>query len=465
MLILKIRGGQTYTRSTLPQQESLRRLVGPVTTFLISLGVAIGSGIFVAPGLVAKQFDAPIAMLLIWVIGGLFSLVSGLVSAELATRFPRAGGEYVYVREAFGEFAAFFFGWGYSVLIIGCGAATIAAATGRASAELVGLDVEVWGPTIGAGAVLAITLLNAIGLKAGASLQNVLTGAKILALLFVAVVAIGPGHADTHWLAPIRVASQESLGSAFVAAVVPVMFAYAGTTDAAKMAEEIQDVRRDLPRALIGSAFALTALYMAVNVAYMVVLTPAEMAGTHSFVASDLMQRIFGDTGRRVMAFLNLVVFLGALSATILATVRVTFALARDGLTFAFMAKMSRGQAPVPALLVVGGIATLLTYSRTYEQILNIYYLASSVLFGMAYASLIVFRVRERRIQAPPPNAFRCPLGEWLALLLILFQLYLAAGILESSKRDSLYTAALLAFFGVLYVIWKRAFHPARTSL
>src|SRR5262249_8050439 len=283
------------------------------------------------------------------------------VSAELSTRFPKAGGEYAFVREAFGDFFAFFFGWGYSVFIIGCGAATIAAASGEAAAQLFDLDVAADAPKVGALIVVLITGVNALGLKAGAGLGNALTGAKLIALVGIAFVAVVHGGSETRWLVPLETAPDKTFGAAFIGAVVPVMFAYAGTTDTVKLAEEIQDVRRDLPRALIGSAFALTLLYLAVNAAYLTVLTPEEMAKS-LLVPSDMMSRIFGDVGRRVMSFLNLVVFLGSISATILATVRVTFALARDGLTFSFMAKMSKAQAPVPALIVVGTIAAVLTY-------------------------------------------------------------------------------------------------------
>jgi amino acid transporter len=447
------------------ESQSLRRIVGPVTTLLISLGVAIGSGIFRTPGIVAKEIGSPIPMLGIWAIGGLFVLVSGLVCAELATRFPRAGGEYVFLKEAYGEFVAFFFGWSYSVFIIGAGAGSIAAASGEAAAQLFGLQATT-APMIGAVIVIGTTALNALGLKAGAGVQNVLTGTKIFALVAVALVAIFRGQATTDWFAPLVHSENETLTAAFVGAVVPVMFAFAGTTDAVKMAEEIQDVRRDLPRALIASAFALMLLYVGVNVAFLLVLSPAEMAQS-PFVASDVMQRIFGDTGRRVMSFLSLVVFLGALSATVLATVRVTFALARDRLTFSFMSKMSQSQSPVAALCVVGAIATVFTLNRGYEDILKIYYLASAVLFGLTYASLIVFRVRDKKSGAGfPATAFRCPLGPLLAVLLILFELYLAVGIVEEDvavaerehhlPMDSIGTLMLLGAFAMLYVVWRR---------
>lgn len=402
-------------------------------------------------------------MLVIWVLGGLFVLAGGLVSAELATRFPRAGGEYVFLREAYGDFTAFFFGWGYSVFIVGGGAASIAAASGEAATEVLGLDPASAG-SIGALFIVAITCVNALGLEAGAGLQNALTGTKIAALLAIAVVAFSRGGAATDWSAPVVLPQGVSLTSALATALVPVLFAYAGTTDSIKLAEEIKDVRRDLPRALILSAVALMALYLAVNVAFLGVLTPAEMARA-TFVGNDVMDRVFGGSGRRVMSALSLVVFLGALSATVLATVRVTFALARDGLTFRFMSKMSSRQAPIAALLVVGGIATSFTLFRGFQQILNIYFLASTVLFGLAYGSLIVFRVRDRTSgRGFPPNTFRCPAGPLLATLLILFQVSIAVPIMRDNPTDSLYTLLMLGVFALLYVVWTRVYPRDATS-
>ena len=154
-----------------------------------------------------------------------------------------------------------------------------------------------------------------------------------------------------------------SLVAVLVAALPPVLWAYEGTTDAVKLAEEVEDPQRALPRALLGSALTLTVLYVGANVAYLLVLTPDQMAGSR-FAANDVMATLFGEVGRRLMTTLSLVVFLGALSATVLATVRVTFALARDGLTFPIMARMSKHQAPVPALVAVGGIAALFTLAE-----------------------------------------------------------------------------------------------------
>jgi len=432
--------------------KPLSRVLGPVTALLVGLGVAIGSGILRSPPLVASALGSPLWILGAWTFGGLFVLAQGLVSAELSTRYPEAGGEYVYLREAYGDFVAFFFGWGYSIFIIGGGAATIAAAAGEALGALLGASEGAARP-LAALCVVAVVSINAVGVKAGAGLQNVLTAAKIVALLAVAGAAVLFGEGHTDFSAPLVLPEGASLVTALVAALPPVLWAYEGTTDAVKLAEEVEDPQRALPRALIGSALSLTALFVLVNLAYLVVLDPKALAAS-VLPANEVMQALLGEGGQRVMTALSLVIFLGALSATVLATVRVTFALARDGLTFGFMAKISARQAPVPALMVVGGIAVLFTLARGFSQILHIYFLAAAVLFGLAYASLFVFRRRDRARGGPPPGVFVAPGGRMLAVLLIAVQCAMGALIIRTSPKDSLYTVGLLAAVAVLYVVW-----------
>lgn len=443
----------------------LQRLLGPATAFLIGLGVAVGSGIFRTPGQIAAELGSPLFVVLAWVFGGLFVLASSLVSAELATRFPEAGGEYVYLREAYGDFCAFLFGWGYSVFIIGGGAAIIAVALGEAVAQILGVGA-MNANLIGVVAIVVVISVNALGLRAGAGLQNGLTAAKVVALIGVALLALLLGDGGTDWTAPIALApGRTSAIAAFLAALPPVLWTYEGSTDAVKMAEEIKDVRRDLPRALVGSALALTVLYVLVNLACMAAMTPAEM-GNVRFVPNEVMLRLFGPIGRQSMEVLAIVVLAGALSSTVLTTVRVTYALARDGLAPRRLAQMSAHQAPVSALLAVGAIAVLFTAFRSFTQILSIYFLAAAILFGLAYASLIVFRVRDRHLGQPfPGDAFRCPAGPLLAGALIVVQVAMASLIVWESfeKRragevpDSVYTLLLLTSFGATYfLLWRR---------
>lgn len=435
--------------------RELRRLLGPATAFLVGLGVAVGSGIFRTPGLVAAALPSPGWILAAWAAGGVFVLASGMVSAELATRFPKAGGEYVYLREAYGPFVGFFFGWGYTIFITGGGAATIAVAAGEAAAELASAEPTA-APLFGAGILIAVAAVNALGLSAGAGLQNLLTVLKVAAVAAIAAAALACGEGATRFDQPLLLPEGARLTALLAAALPAVLWSYEGTTDAVKLAEEVKDVRRAMPRALIGTALTLTLLYVGANLAFLWVLTPAELAESR-FAASDVMERLFGATGRSLTTAASLLVLLGALSATFLTTVRVTFALARDGLAFGALAKMSERQSPLAALALVTAIALVFTVSRGFAEILNIYFLAAAILFGLAYGSLIVFRVRDaRRGGAPPEGVFRAPLGPVLAALLIGVQLAMAASIVAESPTDSLKTLALLAGMAAMYLFWRK---------
>ncbi len=437
-------------------RTQLKRILGAPTALFIGMGVAIGSGIFRTPGDVAGQLGSPGLIVAAWVFGGCFVLMAGMVTAELATRFPHAGGEYVFLREAYGDFVAFFFGWAYTVFIIGGGAASIAAAFGDFGCDAIGI-ADRWSGWLAAGAIVLVAGVNAVGLRSGAWTQNVLTCAKITALLVVIVIGLTRGEAAIEWTASAPSTSGKPLFLVFVAGVIPVLWAYDGTTDAVKMAEEIKDVRRALPRALIGSAVLLTVLYVAVNVALMRIMPTSDMVGVDS-VPGEAMRRVFGPTGRSAMLAVAMVACLGALSSTTLATIRVTFALARDGLTFRFMSKMSGSQAPVSALLVVAAFAVILVLTRKFNEVLQIYFFASAILFGLSYATLIVFRLREREF---PRDVYRCPAGIVLASVLILIQFALAGGIIRNSPRDAAYTTGLLIAFALFYFVWKRAMQPS----
>ncbi len=430
----------------------LRRLLGTPTAIFVGMGVAIGSGVFRVPGEVAGAMPSVTFIVLAWVLGGVVNLMMSFVTAELATRYPRAGGEYVYLREAYGEFVAFFFGWGYTVFVVGGGAATIALALGDFSVELFGLASGSSG-VVAAGAIVLVTGLNALGLRASALIQNLLTVGKVGALLAVVVVCFGWGREP--------LAGQDAVGAAvgsggltvsmmlggFMAALWP----YMGTTDAAKLAEEVKDVRKSMPTALLVSALSLTAIYVLVNVALLRAIPAGEMHAYDS-VLGEAMGRLVGDRGRAAMLVVAVLVCLGSLSSTVLATIRVTFALARDGLTFRFMAYMTRGQAPVPALVVVAGVSVVLVLTRDFRQVLGIYFLASSILFGLTYGSLIIFRLREKEF---PADVFRCPLGIPLAVILIGLQLALAVNIVLVSFADALKTLLVLVVLGMFYFVWK----------
>ncbi|MBN2559880.1 MAG: amino acid permease [Phycisphaerae bacterium] len=439
----------------------LRRLVGPVTVVCVGIGAAIGSGIFATPGEAAKYIRSPWMILLVWLVAGVVTLIQTLVTAELATRFPKAGGEYQYLKEAYGHFAAFFFGWSFTIFVIGGGGGAIAAALGEFAAELLRLRQAWAAPLLGCGAVIAVTAINALGLRAGAATQNLLTILKTTALL-----AIGAGV----WIVCGRLTPAppvESSGpaepisiEAFLLALLPVFWSYTGATDSAKLAEEVKDVRRSLPRALFASAILLTAVYCLYNYALLCALSPSEMAGIRS-VPALAFRHVNSLPISDLILVASILICLGAISSMFLANVRVTFALARDGLTFRLLGRMSARQAPVACLVVGGVIACAFVLQRSFEQILRVYFVGSTALFGLTYLSLIVFRLRDRRSgRAFPSTAYKAPAGTLLAAILILLELAIAATILRSDLRtgtyDSLAALALLAVLAILYFVWRK---------
>ncbi|MFH1418815.1 MAG: amino acid permease [Planctomycetota bacterium] len=451
-------------RSSRGASQALVRMVGPATAVFVGVGVAIGSGIFKAPGEIANCAGSPWAIMLVWLFAGLITLLQSLVTAELATRFPKAGSDYQFLKEAYGEFAAFFFGWSYTIFIIGGGAATIAAALGGFAADLCNLK-ETWAqPVFAVGAIVMVTVINAAGLKAGAITQNVLTVLKVAAVLGIAVGAfVLAGRATPAEYQPTQGAGGLHGVRLFLIALLPAFWSYAGATDTAKLAEEIKDVRRSLPRALVGGTLLLTGVYCVFNYALLAALPPAEMAGRES-VPAAVFQRLSGFGIAEVILLVSVLVCFGALSSTILSTVRVTFALARDGLAFRSLGRMSSNQAPVWSLIVICCIASAFASNQSFFEMLEIYFVASAILYGMSYMSLIVFRLRDRRAgRAFPDTAYRAPLGVLMALLLVLIQLALCANILYSvfsdwrnEKHHSLWTLAILAAIGLFYRVWKR---------
>jgi APA family basic amino acid/polyamine antiporter len=442
------------------QPRPLRRIIGSFTALLIGMGVAIGSGIFRNPGLVARDLGERWLILLAWLLAGLIVLMQCMVTAELATRFPKAGGEYVYLREAYGDFMAFFFGWGYTVFIIGAGSAAISRALGEFSCQLLSLPEDTWAGSIAAVAIAAVVVVNALGLRVGAGFQNALTIAKALALLAVIMVGLIWGGPQPSPAEQVSTPPDNGVGTPwlalFMAAITWALWPYQGANDTIKLAEEIKDVRRALPRAVIGAALLLTLLYVLFNFALLRLapveeISRMEAAGEH-FVPGAVMPEKFGAVGRSSLLVVAILACLGALGSTILATIRVTFALGRDGLAFRGLGRMSDAQAPVAALLVVGVFAAVLVLSRTFENVLQIYFLAAAILFGLSYATLFVFRWSETSF---PEHAYRCPLGRLLAGALILIQAAIALNICLRNPRDALYTAVLLAIIGTFYAVWR----------
>ncbi len=458
-----------YAPSAKPAHPALRKLIGAATLVCVGVGGAIGSGIFRTPGDVAALVASPWIILLLWISGGAITLLQSLVSAELATRFPQAGGEYQYLKEAYGEFAAFLFGWACTVFVIGAGAATIARALGDFAADLFRVDAAMAEPAFACGAIILVVAVNVLGLRTGAFTQNLLTALKVAAVLGIAVGACATSGRWTPAPTPPG-ESTPSIPSIQVlfAALLPVFWPYTGATDSIRLAEEVHDVKKALPRALVATVAVLTAVYVLYNYALLCAASPRQMAG-HESIHADIFEGSTAIPTRELILIASILICLGSISALFLANSRVTYALARDGLTFRFLARMSAAQAPVASLCAVGLIACGFALSRSFQQMLFIYFLGSGLLFVLTYFSLVVFRRRDRRAGRPfPADVYKTPAGYLVVLILIAFQVAISVAIihedLASRTYDSLRTLGVFLGLFILYIVWPKR-RPCRNRL
>ncbi|HYV64655.1 MAG TPA: amino acid permease [Myxococcales bacterium] len=406
----------------------------------VVVGIMVGSGIFRTPGTVASQLGRPGLTFVAWALGGGVGFLGALLFAELSTRHPQAGGKYVYAREAFGRRAAFVIGWIEALGIYCVAIAAIAVVCGEYLARLCGWPGTRAQP-LGTALVLALTGMNLFGVSVGRWAQNVATGAKVLALLAAIGIAVaaGTGEGWTGSLpnAPAGLAAWGALAIAFQS----VIWTYYGYPDAAKIAEEVKDPDRALPRILLVGIASVTALYLMVNAAFLQVL-PFERIASSNLVAGDVAAAIFGSRAGALMAALALLVVLGSLNGNLFVTPRVVFGLARDGLGPGALAQVNEGGSPWAAMILVGAFSAVLAATGTFERLLSLAIVFVLVTDG--FMVLVLFRLRSREPRAP----FRVPLypAAPLAFLGIYALLFIAA-VLQQPGLSAVAVAALAATY------------------
>ena len=408
------------------------------------VGIMIGSGIFRTPGLVARELGRPWLTFVAWLLGGVLALLGSLVFAELATRYPRAGGKYVYAREAFGARAGFVVGWVEGLAIYTAAIAAIGVAGAEFIARIAG-----WPPGsvrwIAVGLVAGFTGINLLGVSSGRWAQNVITAAKVLALTAVVVVAFAAGTgAGWHGALP-GAPTGGALFAALAVAAQSVIWSYYGAVDAAKIAEEVVDPTRTLPRIFLIGIAIVTALYLLLNAAFLHVL-PFEQIAASNLVAGDVAAAVFGSSGGVIIAVLALLVVLASLNGNVFVTPRVIFGLARDGLGPAVLTRVNAGATPWTAMVLIGVVSMALAASGTFTQLLALAVALILMIDGLTAASLFVLRARQ------PDAPFRVPLYPLVPALFILVYLALLVG-------TALATARIVAIgIAVLSATWLVSF-------
>ncbi|HZR03704.1 MAG TPA: amino acid permease [Burkholderiales bacterium] len=420
---------------------SPRPALGVFDAIALVVGIVIGAGIYVTPGLVAGNTPNATWLIWSWVIGGAIALAGALCYAELATTYPHAGGDYHYLTRAFGRPLALLFGWARISVIPTGSIALLAFAFGDYASEVVSLGS--YSSSIYAALIVALlTLINITSIKHGKGAQNLFTLVEVAALLLVIVAGLA---LVTPAAPPDQAAPASSHTPALGLAMVFVMLAYGGWNEASYISAEVRGKRHNLAIALILSIAIITALYTLVNLAFLRGLGFSEMTGSQT-VGADLMRRAFGEVGASLIALTVAISALTSINATILFGARTSYAVGRDFAPLAFLGRWhSDANTPRLALLVQGAIALALVLlgTVTRQGVQTMIEFTAPVFwffFLLAGISLFVLRRREPNLARP----FRVPLYPFTPIVFCASSAYLLYSSIAYAGIGSLVGVAVL---------------------
>ena len=430
------------------------RSLRPWDAALIVVGGIIGGGIFLNPGIAAQRTGSGLALLLMWIGAGVLTLIGALCYAELGARRPRAGGTYVYLREAFGPLAGFLFGWTMLLVIYSGSTAAVATIFASYASSLFGLP-PAWALPLTVGALAFVSGINLFGIRLGAQIQNLFALLKLLAVAVLVVCGLflaGVGHGQVLAADPAR------HGVGFMGAALPVLFAYSGFTYLNNLAGEVRDPQRTLPRALALGMLLVIAAYALVNVAYLAVLGHAGLAASTA-PAADVMQQVAGPLGAKVIALGVAISTLGFCNITLVAGARVLQVMGEDGLFFRSVARLHpRWRTPNTALLLLSGWAIVLTLSGSYGQLLDYATFGDWLACAIGVGTLFWYRRHGGE-----SGGFRVPGYPWLPLLFIAAVTVVVVLSLRDNPRNTGIGVLIMATGVPVYAVWRRLFSRVRS--
>ena len=459
--------------STPDADAQLVRGIGLWGATLLVIGSVIGSGIFLTTGNMVQVLPSTTLVLAAWVAGGLLAMAGGLTYAEMGSMFPRSGGLYVFLSEAYGAVWGFLFGWACLLVILTGSVATVAVGFAEYFSYFfpsLGTDRVLvtfampWGPwsisagqLVAAGSIAVITAINYVGVRSGNVANTLLTVAKVAALVVLPLLAIAYLRVDPVLTPVVPPDALRPLAS-FGVIMIAVMWTYEGWYYVAFAAGEIKDAARNVPRALIYGTLALTAIYVSVNLAYVYSLTLAEMSGV-TRIAEKAVTTLVGPGGAALVAATVVVSTFGCNVAGVIASSRTCFAMAADGRFFPPAARVHPVyRTPHIALLVTSAWSAFLTLTGGYEALFT-YVTFASVLFGtLGGAAIFVLRVRRPDV----PRPYRALGYPVVPGLYVLGSFALVWNTLMERPTESIAGLGLVAIGLPFYVYWSRSAGPSR---
>lgn len=374
-------------------ENNLKRQFGLTTAVAILVGQVIAVGIFLTPAGMAKSVGSPFWLLVVWLVMGAMALSGALCYGELASRYPEAGGSYVYLREAYGKPLAFLYGW-MTLLVMDPGL-TAAFAVGMTGYIDYLIPLSPAGKIIFAiGSILILAGVNILGARVGSNVLKFLTLLKVGTLAFIVIFGFLGGRGNFDNFRPFF-AAPESLFGALAGGMVGAFFAFAGWWEMSRLAGEVREPDKNLPKALAIGVVALTLIYISTSAVFMYLVPAAGVTSDETF-AAQAGEALFGSIGGRVFAAVVVISVLGTLMAYLMAGPRVYYAMARDGLFFQAVARLHpRFGTPHRATAIQALIASVLVFTGNFNEIISYFFFVVVVFIALTVAGLFVIRRRR----------------------------------------------------------------------
>lgn len=427
--------------------DQLPRKLGLLDAALIVIGIVIGSGIFLLPNLIARHVASGSVIITVWIVAGVLSYFGALAYAELGAMMPDTGGQYVYLREAYGPLCAFLCGWVFVLAVLPGGTAFLAVGFSIYLDHFIPLTPAMRN-CVSLLLVAILSAINYIGVREGAWVQRIFTSAKIGGLLLVIGAAAFSHHGTRASFSSTQAFSYAGIGYAMTACLM----AYNGWSYVSFVAGEVKDPQRNLPRSLALGMTLVMALYVSANLAYMNVMTVPEIAAAER-VGADVAERAMGPAGASILSAVVLLSVIGAMNGCILTGARIPFAQARDGVFFArFGTIHPRFETPAFAIVAQAIWAGVLILTGSYENLFSYAMLSAWIFYTLTVIAVWVLR-RKMPDAARPYRMWGYPVTLWVFVLVSVW--FMADALIHQPRTSAI--AILMASAGVpFYFLWRK---------
>jgi APA family basic amino acid/polyamine antiporter len=435
-----------------PATGQLRRVLGFWDLVLLVIGTVIGSGIFLVPGAVLRPVGNSVPLALAaWLTGGVLSLLGALTYGELSAMKPQAGGLYIYIRDCFGPFPAFLFGWTLFFVLSAGSVATLAVAFGAYFSEFVRLTPWMV-KSLSALMIAVIAVVNVRGTRGSADLQNAMTAIKIFAIVLMASALLWLGKSFATGNAAPPGFGPGAYASGFGMAMISVLWAYEGWQYATFSAGEAINPQRNFPLAFLVGSATLIAIYLFANFGYLAALGPAGVSRSNR-VAASAVSLVIGPVAAKLVALTILVSIFSAANSIMLTAPRVYYAMARDGVFFNRLAEIHpRYGTPAFAVIALASWAAILAATGTFEQLLTYVIFIGWIFYALAAASLFVYRKRDPEAKRP----YRVPGYPVTPSLFILAAAALVLNTIVAQPARAALGIGIVLLGAPAYLIWRR---------